>query len=77
MTLVSSADSEHLPNPVVDVNLPLSSGDTTRLRVVNGVDTSREVALTSSYIITSDCCINPGEHIVFACAILLPSTYHR
>ena len=42
------------PDPVVNVDLPLSSRDATGLGVVDGVNTSVEVLLTSGNIVSGD-----------------------
>lgn len=42
------------PDTVVDVNLPLVAGDAARLGVVHGVNTSREVELTSGLLVAGD-----------------------
>jgi hypothetical protein len=42
------------PDTVVNVNLPLVAGDAAGLGVVHGVDTSREVELTSGLLVAGD-----------------------
>lgn len=55
--------SESISDPVVDVNLPLTLGDTSGLGVVDGVDTSREVELSSSLLASGDWGSASGSHI--------------
>lgn len=47
--------AETVTNPVVDVDLPLTLGNTSGLGVVDGVNTSREVELSSSLLASGDC----------------------
>lgn len=45
---------QSIPDSVVDVDLPLSGGDTSRLGVVDGVDTSVQVTLSSGEFVSGD-----------------------
>lgn len=45
---------QSIPDSVVDVDLPLGGGDTSGLGVVDGVDTSVQVALSSGEFISGD-----------------------
>lgn len=51
----TSCHERNSPDPVVDVDLPLARGNTSRLGVVDGVDTSREMELSGGLLITSHC----------------------
>lgn len=46
--------AETKPDSVVDVDLPLLGGDAAGLGVVNGVDTSRQVELSGSLLVSGD-----------------------
>lgn len=51
----------NLPDTVVNVNLPLVGGDTSWLRVVNRVDTSRKVELTGGLLASGDCWLDTAQ----------------
>lgn len=45
---------QSIPDSIVDVDLPLGGGDTSGLGVVDGIDTSVQVALSSGEFVSSD-----------------------
>ena len=54
---------QSIPDSVVDVDLPLGGRDSSRFGVVNGVDTSVQVALSSGELVSSDCGASNQESI--------------
>jgi hypothetical protein len=65
-----------IPDSVVDVDLPLSGGDASGLGVVDGVDTSVQVALSSGEFVSGDCesRYQVSGHVY---ALSTIETYHR